>query len=130
MHAYINELIQREEDFEPIVEEYLKRYPKLDLEDEDEFLIFCIGVNDLDDTQNRAFLDNFETHYERFPELTRMKVSQLLLAVVEAVREDGNSSRIDQAVESLTPPLNKMIEEGVSESEVREYLEASVNETE
>lgn len=127
LQSYISEMVQNDKDFEPVVAEYVDLYPDLNLENEDEFLIFCIGVNDLNDARNDAFLKNISKHNEQFPELTQAKMSILIYSICEEVHLSGKNSLLEQGVKRLTMPLNSIIEEEVTEEDLRELMLESVS---
>ncbi|MCR9171053.1 MAG: thioredoxin family protein [bacterium] len=128
MQSYINELVEKEKDFEPIVNEYLSLYPELDLANEDEFLIFCIGVNELDDPMNQTFLKNIAKHSELFPELTQAKMSILIYSICEQAAANGNNALIEQGVKELTGPLNEILQDTITEDDLRELMLETVSE--
>lgn len=128
LQEYISELVDKEEDFEPIVDEYIGLYPDLDLDNEDEFLIFCIGVNDLDAPLNQSFLSNISEHNEQFPELTQAKMSILIYSICEEAASKGDNSLIERGVEQLTGPLNEILEDTITEEDLRELMLETVSE--
>jgi hypothetical protein len=128
LQEYINEMVEREQDFEPVVAEYIKLYPDLDLEDEDEFLIFCIGVNDLEDPLNQSFLTNIADHSNEFPELTQAKMSILIYSICEKAAAEGNNALIEEGVKQLTGPLNAILEDTITEEDLRTLMLETVAE--
>jgi len=128
LQEYISELVDKDKDFEPIVGEYIELYPDLDLSDENEFLIFCIGKNDLDDPMNQSFFKDISTHNENFPELTQAKVSILIYSICEQAAADGSNEIIEKAVKQLVGPINEILEETVTEEDLRELMLEAVSE--
>lgn len=128
LQAYIHELIQKGEDFESVVSEYLVMYPNLDLATEADFLIFCVGLNDLDEPLNQSFLKDIAQHHEQFPELTQAKVSILIHAICRSAVLSGNNALIEQGVKQLTGPINEILEETVTEEDLRELMLETVSE--
>ncbi len=128
MQEYIGELIDKEKDFEPQVDEYIKLYPDLDLESEGEFLIFCVGMNNLDAPLNQSFLKNISEHNENFPEMTRAKISLLIYSICEEAATEGNNALIEKGVKQLTGPLNEILEDTVTEDDLRELMLETVSE--
>lgn len=128
LQDYISEMIDKDKDFEPIVAEYIELYPKLDLESENEFLIFCVGMNDLDAPLNQSFLKEIVAHSENFPELTQAKLSILIYSICEEAAESGNNELIEKGVKQLTGPLNKILEDTITEDDLRELMLETVSE--
>lgn len=128
LQEYIGELVDKDKEFEALVDEYMELYPDLDLSDENEFLIFCIGVNDLDDDLNQTFLRDISSHQENFPELTQAKISILIYSICEQAAEDGSNEIIEKAVKQLIGPINKILEETVTEEDLRELMLEAVSE--
>jgi thioredoxin-related protein len=128
MQSYISELVEVDEDFEPIVAEYIDLYPDLDLYSEGEFLIFCIGVNDLDDPKNQTFIENINDYNVDFPDLTQAKMSILIYSLCEEAFTSGDYTIIDKAVDQLTEPLNQILDEEVTEDDLREIMLESIAE--
>ena len=76
---YASLLLNKDEDFEPVVREYLELYPDIDLEDEGEFLIFCLGIDDLTDPLSEKFLQDIEYYNVLHEELTVAKMRLFLI---------------------------------------------------
>ncbi len=128
LQSYISEMVENDSDFEPIVSEYLELYPDVNLENEDEFLIFCIGINELDHPKNVAFFNDIDKHNEAFPDLTQAKISILIYSTCEEAHKRGSNEPIEQAVSLLTAPLNSILDEEVTEEDLREIMLESVAE--
>mmetsp|Transcript_29589 Transcript_29589/g.39347 ORF Transcript_29589/g.39347 Transcript_29589/m.39347 type:complete len:288 (-) Transcript_29589:395-1258(-) len=122
LQSYIAEMVQNDSDFEPVVTEYLELYPDLDLENEEEFLIFCIGINDLDHPKNAAFFKDVEKYNEAFPDLTQAKFSILIYSACEEAHNTGSNEPIEQAVSLITNPLNSIFDDEISEEDLREIM--------
>ncbi|GAB5417323.1 MAG: hypothetical protein Crog4KO_29050 [Crocinitomicaceae bacterium] len=128
LQSYISEMVQNDDDFEPVVSEYLELYPDVDLENEDEFLIFCIGINELDHPKNAAFFEEIEKYNEAFPDLTQAKISILIYSTCEKAHKSGSNEPIEQAVSLITGPLNSILDDEVTEENLREIMLESVSE--
>jgi len=128
LQEYIGELVDKEKDFEPIVEEYIGLYPELNLDREEEFLIFCVGVNDLNATLNQSFLGNIRKHSEQFPELTQAKFSILIYSICEEAAISGDNTLIENGVKQLTGPLNEILDDTITEEDLRELMLETVSE--
>ena len=122
MQLYISELVQNDQEYEQVVADYLEFYPDLDLYSKNEFLIFCIGVNDINDPKNLFFLENINDFIADFPDLTQAKISILIYSVCEDAFNSGNNEIIDEAVVLLTQPINQFLEETVTEDDLRELM--------
>lgn len=87
MQELINEMIEEDESPDEVVAEYMLRYPKLDLEDEAEFLIFCLGVEDRDHPLTREFIASADKYTLLHPEFTEAKMEQILMQLLsDAIR--------------------------------------------
>jgi len=128
LQEYISELLNSDEEYEGVVDEYLQLFPELDLSDESDFLIFCLGITDIDHPLNAAFLNDIETHHGAFPEMTQAKISMLIYGICEEAKESGKLSLIDDGVAKLTAPLNKILEETVTENDLKEVMLEAVQE--
>ena len=128
LQEYISELVDKDKDFESIVAEYIELYPDLDLANENEFLIFCIGVNDLEDPLNQSFFEEISEHNTNFPELTQAKVSILIYSICEQAAEAGSNEIIEKAVKELVGPINEILEETITEDDLRELMLEAVSE--
>jgi thiol-disulfide isomerase/thioredoxin len=128
LQEYIGELVEKEKDFEPVVQEYIGLYPYLNLDKEEEFLIFCIGVNDLNSDLNQSFLKNISSHNDEFPELTQAKLSILIYSICEEAAITGNNALIENGVKQLTGPLNKILDDTITEEDLRELMLETVSE--
>lgn len=122
MKEYINELLNRDKEYDEVLTLYLELYPELDLSDEDDFMIFCLDIDDLDHPLNQSFLEDIETHHERFPEMTFGKVKLMIFQVCRNVEESGNVAQIDEFVDEFIEPLNKILEEEVTKEELQELM--------
>ena len=122
MKEYIKELLNRDKDYEEVLTLYLELYPDLDLSKEDDFLIFCMGIEDLEHPLNQSFLDDIEVHHDRFPEMTFGKVKLMIFQVCRNAEESGDIDQIDKFVDELIDPLNKILEEAVTKEELQELI--------
>lgn len=128
LQEYISEMVDKDKDFEPVVAEYIELYPDLNLDKEEEFLIFCIGVNELNDARNQTFLKNISAHNENFPQLTQAKMSILIYSICEKTAKEGNNALLEEGVKQLTGPLNIILDETISEEDLRELMLEAVSE--
>lgn len=117
MKDYIKELIVEEKDSELMLKEYLKLYPKLDLKDSDDFLIFTLGINDLEDEHMVEFLKNTATYSSLHEELSMAKMKDILIGLIPIALEKGTDSLIDEKMEVLYPPYKIIFAEEAYEEE-------------
>lgn len=128
MQSYISELVEVDADFEPVVAEYINLYPDLDLYSESEFLIFCIGVNELDNPKNQLFLENINDYNVDFPDLTQAKMSILIYSICEKAFLNEDYSIIDKAASQLAEALNQILDEEITEDDLRILMIESIAE--
>ncbi len=119
---YIPVLISADGDSEPIVAEYMERYPDIDLENEDEFFVFCLGDDALNNPLNKTFIKDIATYNELHPELTLVKLKILLFGVGQAAKEAQDMDLIDEGIDQLLPPFEYVFDGDVSRDELTEVL--------
>lgn len=123
LQDYIEVLLDKDKDFEPVVAEYLEKYPELDLKDEDEFLIFCLGVNDRENKFSQDFFKNIETYKGLHEGLTSAKMNLFMVGLVAEAQEADDVALIDQGLDELYPPFNTVFaEEMMSRKEIHDIL--------
>lgn len=129
---FIDELTNEESDkTDEVVNEFIKLYPDLDLEDEKELLIFCLGINDLNHSLVKEFMSNAKDIGLVNQGYAQWKSANLLLLAAEDAIENNNKSLIKKHVSRLYPTYKKLNgEEALSENEVIDELEEMFEESE
>lgn len=104
MSEYISETFEEDGEMESLITEFIELYPKLYLENEDEFLVFCLGVSDLEDDHSTNFLSNIKLYNTLYEDMTEGKMKMMLFALAEDAIEKDDASVIDAGVEKLFEP--------------------------
>lgn len=131
---YVIELLNSDGDVDPVLAEFLEKYPEPDLKDENEFLVFCIGVTDVDHVSMKSFLSDLSNLEELHGEFVLTKLNMTFLGIVNEAVESEDASVIEADVEKVYPfyaefedpealvekeelirMMEEMYEEGVSE---------------
>lgn len=87
LHDLIEEMIEEDESPDAVVAEYLLRYPKLNLKDENEFLVFCLGVEERDHPLTKEFIGSAEQYATLHPEFSQAKMEQIIMKLLsDAIR--------------------------------------------
>lgn len=119
---HISALFDADEGTGEAVEEYLKLYPQLDLDESDEFLVFCLGVEDLDDPHISEFLGNIEHYNELYEDFTFAKMKVLLVDLARRAGEAGDEGIISDGLDKLYGPFQKILDEPISREELSDAL--------
>ena len=106
LQDYIEILLEKDKDYEPVVNEYLSKYPDLDLKNEDQFLVFCLGINDREDKISQEFLNNIETYKTLHEGLTTAKMNLFMIELVNEAQDADDISLIDQGLDELYKPFS------------------------
>ena len=115
---YIVEMLNNDGNVDPILEEFLTLYPEPNISEENEFIVFCIGVSDVDHVSMRAFLNNLSELAEIHGEFVNTKLSMTFLGIVNKAVESGGKSVIVKDVDKVYPFYAEFEDpEGVVEKE-------------
>lgn len=108
---------------EEVVAEFLELFPKADLENEDEFIIFCIGVTDPDDARLVKFIKNIKTHAKNHGDMAATKVIMMMFSKVVLAQETDDFDSVHTSVEELYPAYKTAAEEPAELEELLAYFE-------
>ncbi len=122
---YLTELLNADREFNPVLEKFLDLYPEPDLEDNNEFIVFCVGITDLDHVSMKAFLSNLTGLSERHGEFVMTKLNMTLLGIVNKAVEEKDQSLISSELEKVYPFYAGFEDEEalVSKEEIIEMME-------
>ncbi len=122
--AYAVELLNADREMEAIVDEFLEKYPEPDLEDENEFLVFCLGVVDRDHASMNAFLGNLEGLAEIHGDFVMTKLNMILLSIVNDAIEAKDQSTMAKELDKIFPFYQEFVAEeaAVSKEEILEMM--------
>lgn len=128
---YIDELTNEEsENSEKVVEEFIELFPNLDLNNELELLIFCIGINDLNHELVRKFMKDVNKLEDVNLGYVQWKAGNLLLLLAEEAIEKDDKSHISKNIDPFFKTYEKALgEEAMSKSEVIDVLEETFDES-
>ena len=117
------EMLNEDLDNEEVVAEFLELFPKADLENEDEFIIFCIGVTDPDDARLVKFIKNIKTHAKNHGDMAATKVIMMMFRKVVLAQETDDFDSVHTSVEELYPAYKTAAEEPAELEELLAYFE-------
>lgn len=101
MIQLISERMNEDMDAIPLALEFIELYPNLNLENEDDFLVFYLGSDAIDDVLVIEFLANTAKYSELHPNLARQKMDAILGNVaLDAIKNDDRKS-IETGVDKL-----------------------------
>lgn len=122
------ELLHDSQENEHIVAEFLKLFPQLDMENEDEFIIFCIGVTSPEDARLKTFLDEIQKHKKNHGEMVATKVIMMMYDRVQVAKEKNDISLVKVAVDELFPYYEIVNKNPPELDEFVTYFESVYNE--
>jgi thioredoxin-related protein len=100
---YIVEVLNNDGDVDPILEEFLELYPEPNVREENEFIVFCIGVSDVDHASMKEFLSNLSELSETHGEFVITKLNMTFLGIVNKAVESNDKSVIVKDVDKVYP---------------------------
>ncbi len=127
---YAIELLNKDREFQDVVDEFVALYPSIDLLDENEFIVFCAGVHDRTDPNLQAFLKRMDELFEIHGEYVLTKLNMIFEGIItdaidmenkslirsetEAIYEDYRLFYEEEAIEldELVEMMNEMYDEG------------------
>lgn len=118
--AYAVELLNADREMESIVDEFLELYPEPNLKDENEFLVFCLGVNDRDHASMKAFLGDLDGLAEIHGEFVMTKLNMTLYTIVSDAIDAKDESMISTELDKVFPFYQDFVAEeaAVSKEEI------------
>lgn len=131
MAEYIDELTNEESDnTAEVVEEFIQLFPDLDLNNELELLIFCIGIEDLDHELVRKFVKDIDDLKDVNLGFVQWKAGNLLLLLAEEAVEKNDKEHISKNIAPYFNAYSKALgEDAMSKAEVIEALEGIYDES-
>ncbi len=101
--SYLIELLNSERDYDAVLSESLKLYTKPNLQDEDEFIVFCLGIDDRKDATMKLFLNDLKNLYDIHGQFVRTKLNMILLGIVNDAIESNDKSLIRAELRKIYP---------------------------
>lgn len=122
---YITESINNDREAEEILANFLELYPEPNLTDNDEFIVFCLGIHDRNHPSMKAFLTDLSDLNEIHGEFVTTKLNMTLYGIVTDAVEAGDQAIISREVENIYPFYADFIEEEalVSQEEIVGMME-------
>jgi thioredoxin-related protein len=122
---YITEAVNNDREAEDVLAEFLELYPEPNLKDNDEFIIFCLGIHDRDHPSMKAFLNDLSGLNEIHGEFVTTKLNMTLYGIVTDAIEAEDESSISTEVEKIYPFYADFVEEEalVSKEEIVGMME-------
>jgi len=123
MVQLIEERFNEEMDAIPMALEFMELYPDLDLENEDEFLVFYLGSDAMEDPLVKEFISNTEKYKQLHPDLARKKMDAILGNIaLEAIKNEDRKS-IETGIDKLYDAYAQIQgEEAYDKAEVKTIL--------
>ncbi len=117
---YAVELLNADREVETVVDEFLAKYPEPNLNDENEFLVFCIGVMDRDHMSMKSFLGNLNGLAEIHGEFVMTKLNMTLFSIVGDAIDAEDESMIEIELDKIFPYYAAFVEDeaAVSKEEI------------
>ena len=100
---YVIELLNSDGDVDPVLAEFLEMYPEPDLKEYNEFIVFCIGVTDVDHVSMKSFLSDLSDLSELHGEFVLTKLNMTFLGIVNEAVETEDVSIIAVDIEKVYP---------------------------
>lgn len=103
LQEFLIEKISNEDDIEELAADYFKRFPELTLEDENDFIIFYMASDDLENAMVKDFLENPATYIAVNEDLASQKYEAIIIDVVRKAKNARNEDEIRNAIDLLFP---------------------------
>ncbi len=100
---YITERLNNDREIERVLAEFLELYPEPNLNDNNEFIVFCLGINDRDHPSMKAFLNNLSGLNEIHGEFVMTKLNMTLYGIVTDAVEAEDQSLILSELDKVYP---------------------------
>lgn len=100
---YVVEMLNSDEDPDKIIREFLEKYPDPNLEDNNEFLVFCLGITDRNHTSMKSFLGNLDHLSELHGEFVLTKINMTFYGIVQDAIAAQDQSLIEPELDKIYP---------------------------
>lgn len=120
LKEYVNLLLAEDLETEAVVNAFLEEYPELQMEDETEFILFCLGIKELEATVMKDFLENIAHYNELHSELAGIKVRMIFSDMLDDAVNEGGTEHIDKVLPVIYPAYSVVMgEEAYSYEELK-----------
>ena len=122
---YVVELLNTDGEPALILANFLELYPAPDLTDDNEFLVFCLGISDRNDPTMKTFLNDLDGFYEIHGEFVMTKLNMTVYGIVTDAIEADDRSIVSTEIGKIYPFYADFVEEEdlVSKEEMIEMME-------
>ena len=127
---YVVELLNTDRAPELILGDFLELYPVPNLKDNNEFLVFCLGVQDREHPSMKAFLNDMSNLSEIHGEFVTTKLNMTLYGIVaDAIAADDKSSILTE-IDKIYPFYEDFVDDDalVSKEEMVDMMEEMYDE--
>lgn len=122
LQSYLIEMISNGDDIESYAKDYFSRYD-LSLEDEDDFLIFYMGNDEINDPMVQKFLKNPKNYIDINQDLSTRKYDAILKSLLMKSIDEADRTIVTDEIDLLYPVIEFMFpDETVSKEEFKEML--------
>ena len=120
---YAIELLNKEREFQGVVDEFVALYPTIDLFNENEFIVFCAGVHDRTDPNLLTFLSSMDELFEIHGEYVLTKLNMIVGGIVTDAVSLEDKSLIQTETEAIYPYYEEFYaEDAISLEEMIEMM--------
>jgi hypothetical protein len=111
-----------------LLEEYIKLYPTLNLEDPSDFLIFKLSKTDLNDPLVQAFLNEPKKYMELYGDEVFEHVKTIFTTLIEEAKVTNDLERVKNGLEILYPVFQIVLpDDETTKEEILTSVEAYFN---
>lgn len=123
MHELIEIMLLENLDTKEVIDEFVSIFPDLELENENDFLIFCIAINDLEDNDMVKFIAEAGKFKELYGDLVDTKITMILSGFVQFAIEKGEVQIIYDGVDKVFEAYSDIFgEDSYPKDELTELL--------
>lgn len=123
------ELLNRDREYQDVMDEFVALYPTLNLEDENEFIVFCAGIHERSNENTQAFIKNMPHWMELHGEFVSTKLEMIMSGIVTDAVIIEDKSWIESELQIIYPYYNEMFgEESISMDELLEIMNGMYDE--
>lgn len=132
LKEYVQILLDEDAETETVVSAFLESYADLQMEDEVEFLIFCLGIKDLEAPLMKDFIKNIARYNELYPDIAGIKVQMIFSEMLDAAASEESNAIIDRVLPIIYPAYVEVMgeEEAYSFEELKTLAYEAMEEEE
>lgn len=120
---YAIELLNKDREFQDVVDEFITLYPTIDLTIENEFIVFCAGVHERTDPNLQDFLKRMNELFEIHGEYVLTKLNMIMGGIVTDAVSMEDKALIQPEAEAIYPFYEEFYaEEAITLEEMIELM--------